>query len=68
MLDYSITVLDKDRAEVAARDKDKDAGAAETSPDLVQAGIASVQSAVTRNHMSLVNVASTAPVQNAGRR
>jgi hypothetical protein len=42
--------------------------AAEINLDLVLVGSASVQSAVTRNHTSLVNVASTAPVQNAGRK
>jgi len=42
--------------------------AAEINLDLVLVGIAFVQSAVTRNHMSLVNVALTDLVPNAGRR
>lgn len=42
--------------------------AAEINLAPVLVGIASVQSVVTRKHILLVNVALTAPVQNAGRR
>jgi hypothetical protein len=42
--------------------------AVEINQALVQPGIASVQSAVIRNHMSLVNVALTELAPNVGRR
>jgi hypothetical protein len=62
--------LDKVKAEVEAMEEQAKVReeAAEINLDLVLVGIAPVQSAVIRNHMSLVNVALTELAPNAGRR